>query len=57
MYSKEIQELLKLKNNLITLEEYLRIIQSPQIDHIKYENGIFNIWTNDEYKFELKIKC
>lgn len=57
MYSKEIQELLNLKNNLITLEEYLRIIQSPQIDHIKYENGIFNIWTNDEYKFELKIKC
>lgn len=57
MYSKEIQELLKLKNNLVTLEEYLRIIQSPQIDHIKYENGIFNIWTNDEYKFELKIKC
>ena len=56
MYSKEIEELLKLRNNLIDLNEYKKIIQSPQIDHIKYENGIFNIWTDDGYKFQLKIK-
>ena len=56
MYSKEIEELLKLKNNLINLSEYLKIVQSPQIDHIKYDNGSFKIWTDDGYKFELKIK-
>lgn len=56
MYSWEIEQLLKLKNYLISNKEYLEICKSTQIDHIKYENEAFNIWTSDGYKFILKIK-
>lgn len=57
MYSWEIEQLLKLKNYLISNKEYSEICKtSPQINHIKYENEAFNIWTSDGYKFILKIK-
>lgn len=56
MYSYEIENLLKLKNYLVSIQEYLDIVKSPQIDHIKYENDVFNIWTNDNYNFILKIR-
>lgn len=56
MYSYEIENLLKLKNYLVSVHEYLEIVKSPQIDHIKYENDAFNIWTNDNYNFILKIR-
>lgn len=56
MYSYEIQELLKTRNNLVTIKEYIGICNSSQIDHIKYENGLFYLWTNDNYKFKLNIK-
>ena len=56
MYSYEIMRLLELKNNLITIKEYLKITDSPQIDHIKYDNGLFYLWTTDNYRFILKIK-
>lgn len=55
MYSKEIEELLKLKNNLINVKKYIEICDSPQVDHVKYDNGLFYLWTNDNYKFVLKI--
>lgn len=55
MYSHEIKELLKLKNNLVTIKEYLKITESLQVDHIKYDNGLFYLWTTDNYKFVLKI--
>ena len=55
MYSHEIKELLRLKKNIINVSEYMCIVSSPQIDHIKYIDGMFNIWTNDGYKFELKL--
>ena len=56
MYSYEIMRLLELKNNLITIKEYLKITDSPQIDHIKYDNGLFYLWTTDNYRVILKIK-
>lgn len=56
MYSDEIAKLLKIRYNLVSIREYLEIIKSPQIDHIKYENDEFKIWTNDGYTFTLKIK-
>lgn len=56
MYSHEIEQLLKLKNNLVTIKEYLKITESSQIDHIKYDNGLFYLWTTDNYKFVLKIR-
>ena len=56
MYSEEIAKLLKLRQNLVSVQEYLEIVKSPQIDHIKYENDIFFLWSNDGYSFKLKIK-
>ena len=55
MYSYEIEQLLKLKENLVSIQEYLEIAKSPQIDHIKYENNTFFLWSNDGYTFKLKI--
>lgn len=59
MYTYEIEQLLKLKNNLITYKEFIQITKSsPQINHIKYNPFEDNIemWTTDNYKFVLKIK-
>ena len=56
MYSEEIKRLLELKNYYVTLQEYEQIIKSPQIDHIKYENQMFKLWTKDGYSFALKLK-
>lgn len=56
MYSEEIKNLLELKNYYIEVKEYLKIINSPQVDHIKYENQSFNVWTKDGYYFKFKIK-
>lgn len=56
MYSYEIENLLKLRNYLITVQEYYKIANSPQIDHIKYENDTFFMWSNDGYTFKFKLK-
>ena len=56
MYSEEIAKLLKLRQNLVSVQEYYKIANSPQIDHIKYENNSFFLWSNDGYSFKLKIK-
>ena len=55
MYSEEIANLLKMRYNLVSIKEYLQIAESPQVDHIKYENEEFTIWTTDKYVFKLKI--
>lgn len=49
------EKLLKLKNNLVSINEYIEICNSSQVDHIKYDNGLFYLWTKDNYKFVLKI--
>lgn len=57
MYSWEIQELVELKNYIITIQDYINIIQtSPQVDHILYKDNNFEMYTNDYYKFKFKIK-
>lgn len=56
MYSEEIAKLLKMRYNLVSIREYIQIIESPQVDHVKYENNEFKIWTNDGYTFTLKIR-
>ena len=55
MYSEEIKKLLELRNNIISYKEYIEIVKSPQIDHIKYDKGSFKIWTNDGYSFKIKV--
>lgn len=56
MYSHEIQQLLELRNNLVSIKEYIQIIKSPQIDHILYKGQMFHIWTTDDYEFKLQIR-
>ena len=57
MYSYEIEQLMQLKNYLISIKDYCEIVAtSPQIDHILYNQDHFEIYTNDYYKFKFKIK-
>ena len=56
MYSYEIEKLLELRNNLVSLKEYEQIVKSPQIDHVLYKGQQFHIWTTDGYKFKLQIR-
>lgn len=57
MYSKEIENLLKIKQNVISTSEYFEILNtSPQINHVKYDNGCYQIETDDRYKFKVKVK-
>lgn len=57
MYSHEIEELLKLKNNILTVQEYCNIIAtSPQINYIIYKDDLFHINTSDNYKFKIKVR-
>lgn len=56
MYSEEIEKLLELRNNLVSVKEYIEIIKSPQVDHVIYKGQRFHIYTNDGYRFVLEIK-
>lgn len=59
MYSHEVEQLLKIRNYLITYKEFVQITKSsPQINHIKYNPFEDNIemWSTDNYRFVLKIK-
>ena len=56
MYSHEIKEFLKLKKYILTVEEYLKVIESPQIRSISFNDGKFYMKTDDGYEFCLKIQ-
>lgn len=57
MYSKEIQELINLRQQVITHQDYINIIQtSPQVDHVLYNQDHFEMFTDDGYAFKFKIK-
>ena len=56
MYSEEIKNLLEIRNNLVSIKEYIQIIKSPQIDHVIYKGQQFHIWTTDGYQFKLQIR-
>lgn len=59
MYSWEIQQLMEMRNYLISVEEYLSICgTSPQIIEVKYDayQDNFMIKTNDDYNVYFKVK-
>jgi len=57
MYSHEIDEYLKIRNYLLTAKEYIKMLQeSPQINHVIYKDDKITMFTEDGYKFVLKIK-
>lgn len=60
MYSEEIDELIKLREYIISNYEYLKICnESPQINRVKYEEDgsgyDYNIWTKDNYYWKVKV--
>ena len=59
MYSHEVEELLRVRNYLLTYKEFIQITKSsPQINHIKYNPFEDNIemWTTDGYAFRLSLR-
>ncbi len=59
MYSHEIENLLKLRNYLLTAKEYIMICNtSNQIKYIKYDpyEDIFYVSTEDKHNFKFRIK-
>ena len=58
MYSHEIEQLLKLRNYVISVEESLKIASSSQIKLIKYDtfNDTFYISTEDKYNFKFEVR-
>ena len=56
MYSEEIKKYLKLKKYILTLDEYLKLIENPQVRRVIYnENNYFTVLTDDGYNFSFKI--
>ena len=56
MYSEDIKKYLKLKKYIITFDEYLNIIKSPQVrEVIGKNNNNFDLLTDDGYSFSFKI--
>lgn len=59
MYSWEIERLLKIKKYVLSYNDYCEILfNSPQINHVKYNNkdDTFNMKTDDRYDFKFKVK-
>ena len=59
MYSYEIDNLLKLRDYIISSSEYFEILNtSPQINNVKYDTGndTIQIKTDDKYDFKIKVK-
>ena len=58
MYSYEIERLVKIKQNILSVAEYFEVISSsPQINYVKYENDEYKIKTDDNYEFKIKVKA
>lgn len=56
MYSHEIESLLKYKNYLINVKDYINIIESRQVREVDYKgNNNFEVITDDGYKFSFRI--
>lgn len=59
MYSWEIEQLMKQKQYLLKVKEYLEILNtSPQINRVSYhkESDDFYLATDDRYEFTFKLE-
>lgn len=56
MYSHEIDNLLKMKKYLISVKDYINIIESSQVKNVNYNgNNNFTVSTDDGYIFSFTI--
>lgn len=54
MSSSEIADYIKIRNGELGNDEILEMIdisKNPQIDHISYENSVWNMWDNTGMHF------
>ncbi len=58
MYSYEILELLKCNNNVISINDYIKVCQSNQIIKVKYSifSNNYEVWTNDNYYYKFSVR-
>ena len=56
MNTIEIINLLKLKKYILTLDEYLEIINNEQVRKVYYKDDNFHMITDDNYELVFKIK-
>lgn len=58
MYSYEILELLKRNNNVLNINDYIKVCQSSQIIKVKYSSFFNNyeVWTNDNYYYKFSVR-
>ena len=55
MNNEQIKEYLKYKKYLLTVDEYLKLIENKQIRKVKYENSKFYVLTDQGVEFSFKI--
>jgi hypothetical protein len=54
MYSWEIENFIKERNNVLTTDEFVKVVNkvdNPQIEDVKKLDNVFEISTKDGYKF------
>ena len=58
MYSYEIDNVIRQSNYILDWHTYCNICDSPQVNHVKYDENenVFHIWTNDNCYWKIKLK-
>ena len=56
MYTWEIDDLVRSRGNILSVQEYIQVCRSPQVDHIKRVGDRVRIWTRDGGFWEIEIK-
>ena len=56
MYTWEIDDLVRARGNILSVQEYIQVCRSPQVDHVKRDGDRVKIWTRDGGFWEIEIK-
>lgn len=58
MYTWEIDDLVRSRGNILSVQEYIQVCRSPQVDHVKRDGDgdRVQIWTKDGGFWEIEIK-
>lgn len=56
MYTWEIDDLVRARGNILSVQEYIQVFRSPQVDHVKRDGERVQIWTKDGGFWEIEIK-
>lgn len=56
MYTWEIDDLERARGNILSVQEYIQVCRSPQVDHVKRDGERVQIWTKDGGFWEIEIK-